>query len=144
MARRRGGPYICFCETNPFHFRLLFDGSGLFSGTCAVCRSVCKWVRSGKTNPFWGRFEAVFIEKWVRFGGTNPFCEVATVTSLPRSKGGTACSLFPTYARKHGKEVLRAVGGTSGEGGGVAGCAVSGFRRGLAGHCAVVRFVAVG
>src|ERR1017187_3150459 len=48
-----------FHETNPFHLRLLFGGSDLFGGTCVVCRRVCKWVRSGKTNPFSGGIKVV-------------------------------------------------------------------------------------
>ena len=48
------GPYIRFCETNPFHFRGVFIVSGILTETYEVCRSVCKWVRSGKTNPFSG------------------------------------------------------------------------------------------
>jgi hypothetical protein len=51
--RARGAP-IRFCETNPFYFRTFFEASFLYTTTYAVCRSVCKWVRSGKTNPFSG------------------------------------------------------------------------------------------
>src|ERR1035437_2796329 len=78
------GAYIRFCETNPFYFLLIFDGSTVFAGTCVVCSGVCKWVRSGKTNPIWGIFWVVFIEKWVRFRRTKSG-RVATETSTPRS-----------------------------------------------------------
>src|SRR5258706_14591109 len=45
-------PHIRFCETNPFYFLSIIGGTIVFTGTCVVCSSVCKWVRSGKTNPF--------------------------------------------------------------------------------------------
>src|SRR5271170_1374887 len=53
-------PHTCFCETNPFYFRGFFDASVLFTGTCDFCRGVCKWVRSGKTNPFLGGYGMLF------------------------------------------------------------------------------------
>ena len=65
----QGAPPIRFCETNPFYFRGLFATSHVFTVTYAVCSHVCKWVRSGKTNPFWRGYGAIFIEKWVRFRG---------------------------------------------------------------------------
>jgi hypothetical protein len=50
---------IRFCETNPFCFRPSLDVSHVFTGTYAVCSGFCKWVRSGKTNPFRGVFRGV-------------------------------------------------------------------------------------
>jgi hypothetical protein len=44
------------CETNPFSFRAIGDVSILDTETYDVCSCVCKWVRSGKTNPFGGGF----------------------------------------------------------------------------------------
>jgi len=58
IAREKSPP-IRFCETNPFHFRLLFDVCNLCTVICVVCSRVCKWVRSGKTNPFEGCFKVI-------------------------------------------------------------------------------------
>src|ERR1017187_2561035 len=60
---------VPFHETNPFCFRVLFGVSHLFTETYAVCSGVCKWVRSGKTNPFWGVFWGRFRQ---RFHGPGP------------------------------------------------------------------------
>ena len=58
-GRGRGFKNLRFCETNPNIFSAFFNVSLLFIETYAVCRSVCRWVRFGKTNPFsgvrWGR-----------------------------------------------------------------------------------------
>src|ERR1017187_9605776 len=54
VGKSCGASNMPFCETNPFHFRVVFDVSIVNTETYAVCRGVCKWVRSGKTNPFLG------------------------------------------------------------------------------------------
>src|ERR1017187_3998583 len=51
-GRESGERNVPFHETNPFHFWEIRDTSHLSTATYAVCRRVCKWVRSGKTNPF--------------------------------------------------------------------------------------------
>src|ERR1017187_3632948 len=50
--RHRDERNVPFHETNPFYFRVVFDVSILDTETYVVCSGVCKWVRSGKTNPF--------------------------------------------------------------------------------------------
>ena len=49
-----------FHETNPFYFRGFIAVASSFTASYAVCSGVCKWVRSGKTNPFRGRFGGCF------------------------------------------------------------------------------------
>src|SRR5260221_7556737 len=57
------GPHMRFCETNPFLFYLLFDGTTSLRETYIICRSICKWVRFPKTNPFSGCFRGVRVSK---------------------------------------------------------------------------------
>jgi hypothetical protein len=102
--RDQGRPPIRFCETNPFHFRGVFDASPLFTAIYKLCSRVCKWVRSGKTNPFWGAFlmgmcgfvtefraisDAYGIVVW---GGRTPepptFNVRLPTCSVEKSKGG--------------------------------------------------------
>jgi hypothetical protein len=78
---------VPFYQTNPFQFREVFVVSILYTETYAVCRSVCKWVRSGKTNPIWRVYRTVFNEEGVCSEAKQSHCGVATVTSFQRSGG---------------------------------------------------------
>ena len=51
---QRGERNVPFHETNPFCFRGVFDVSFVSTVFYVVCSGVCKWVRSGETNPFGG------------------------------------------------------------------------------------------
>ena len=62
------GAHIRFCETNPFHFVGICVGSILFAGTYGICRSACKWVRSGKRTHLLRR-NHVAASRLTRFEG---------------------------------------------------------------------------
>src|SRR5271170_5630128 len=77
MADRSAGhedPPIRFCETNPFRFVVICDGSIVCAGTYVICRAVCKWVRSGKRTHLEGGNEAIFMGEWVRLRGSPTVC----------------------------------------------------------------------
>src|ERR1017187_5627952 len=54
LCTARGERNVPFYQTNPFCFRVLFDGAISFSETYAVCSDICKWVRFPKRTHFGG------------------------------------------------------------------------------------------
>jgi hypothetical protein len=74
-----------FCETNPFYFDAVCGVTLLFTETYVVCNGFCKWVRSGKTNPFGGGLWGRFHRKVGSFPENEATGGVATVMSVPRS-----------------------------------------------------------
>ena len=95
------GPYIRFCETNPNYFRTVYDVSFLFTIAYVSCSGVCIWVRSGKTNPFWGCLGWVWLPPkpirtengpksslWRKQKKKPVYLQTASWSSLRRSNSG--------------------------------------------------------
>src|ERR1017187_190498 len=114
-----------FHETNPFYFRGFIAVASSFTASYAVCSGVCKWVRSGKTNPFRGRFGGCFAP----FARNEPTLERCSNFDGERATRPTNRNLADSESlRQQGDGV--GVGQVGGEGFAAVGLPVEGAKAG--------------